>query len=266
MDREGRRVAGFRQTTRARRGSRVIEIQIELDIDRPPGPNPWDSYYAARFAWKDEAAGLYRSVNMSCLPTELTQFESPHFLDVRRDKQRTTLLCGGLPYHRRFGPRKLDTLLVVRGETARSFRLGIGIDVPHPLGAALGFIAPPLALPDQPPPRTPTGWLFHLDCRNVLATHWDPLLTNDDDSSPGESDAGNRRMAAAGARGFRVRLLETDGCGVRLGLRCFRAVESAQKLNPGDLPPVELMVEGDRIDVPLGPRQWTEVEVLFKSP
>ena len=61
-------------------------------------------------------------------------------------------------------------------------------------------------------------------------------------------------------------MLETDGFGVRLGLRCFRAVESAQKLNPGDLPPVELMVESDRVDVPLGPHQWTEVEVRFKSP
>ena len=105
----------------------------------------------------------------------MTQIESPHFVDICRGKQRTTLLCGGLPYHRRFGPRKLDTLLVVRGETARSFRLGIGIDVPHPMAAALGFLAPPLVLPDQPPPPTPTGWLFHLDCRNVLATHWEPL-------------------------------------------------------------------------------------------
>ena len=56
MDREGRRVAGFRQTTRVRRGSRVIELLIDLDIDRQPGSNPWDSYYAARFAWKDETA------------------------------------------------------------------------------------------------------------------------------------------------------------------------------------------------------------------
>ena len=56
MDREGRRVAGFRQTTRVWRGSRVIELLIELDIERQPGSNPWDSYYAARFAWKDETS------------------------------------------------------------------------------------------------------------------------------------------------------------------------------------------------------------------
>ena len=176
LNREGRRLAGFRQTTRVWRGCRVIELEIELDIDRQPDANPWDSYYAARFAWKDDAAGLCRSVNMANVPTELAQIESPYFLDICRGKRRTTLLCGGLPYHRRLGPRKLDTLLVVQGETARTFRLGIGIDVPHPMAAALGFLAPPLVVPDQPPPPSPTGWFFHLDCRNVLATHWEPLV------------------------------------------------------------------------------------------
>ena len=38
VDREGRRLAGFRQTTRLWRGSRVVELEIELDIDRQPGP------------------------------------------------------------------------------------------------------------------------------------------------------------------------------------------------------------------------------------
>jgi alpha-mannosidase len=154
-----------------------------------------------------------------------------------------------LPYHRRFGPRKLDTLLVVQGETARSFSLGIGIDVPHPMAAALAMLAPPLMLSDQPPPPLPTGWLFHLDCRNVFATHWEPLTA-----------------AGSTAGVFRVRLLETDGCGVQVGLRCFRAVQSARKINPGNIPPLELVVEGDRINVPIGPHQWIEVEVELKSP
>ncbi len=257
LDREGRRLAGFQQTTRAWRGSRVIELRIDLDIDRQPGPHPWDSYYAARFAWKDEAASLYRSVNLANLPTELTHIESPHFLDIRRDKRRTTLLCGGLPYHRRFG-RKLDTLLVVRGETATSFRLGIGIDVPHPVSAALGMLAPPLILPDWPRPKTPNGWLFHLDCRNVLATAWEPVAG--EDQKDGENRGGPTALG-----GFRVRLLETDGCGVQLALRCFRAVAAARKLNRGDMPPIELVVDGDRVNIPIGPHQWIEVEVRFKS-
>ena len=211
LDREGHRVARFRQTTRAWRGSRIIEIEIELEIDRLPEGGPWDSYYAARFAWKDEAAKIERGTNMAKHATELMQFESPHFVNICRGKQlfglsslpraaegvggkaatpfqQTTLLCGGLPYHRRPGPRKLDTLLVTRGETARTFRLGIAIDVPNPLAAALGFLAPPLVLPDQPPMPTPTGWLFHLDCRNVLATDWEPLsaaATTAEESRPG---------------------------------------------------------------------------------
>ncbi|MBU4272496.1 MAG: hypothetical protein KKE86_12975 [Planctomycetes bacterium] len=257
MDRDGRRLAGFKQTTRAWRGSRVIELLIELDVDRLPGPNPWDSYYAVRFAWKDETLCLYRSANMANVPTELTRIESPQFLDLRRDRLRTTLLCGGLPYHRRFGLRKLDTLLIVQGETARSFRLGIGIDVPHPTAAATGFLSPPLELPDQPPPPSPTGWLFHLDCRNVLATHWEPLTLHE----LLENDENSRGLTAPG--GFRVRLLETDGCGVRLGLRCLRSVSSARILNVGDAPPDELSVEGDRIEVPIGPHQWIEVEARF---
>ena len=276
MDREGRRVAGFRQTTRVWRGSRVIELSIDLDIDREPGdcpnfrvsengtvplgaPNPWDSYYAVRFAWKDETSVVHRGVGLANLPTELTQIESPHFIDICRGKQRTTLLCGGLPYHRRLGTRKLDTLLAVQGETARSFRLGIGIDVPNPTAAALGFLAPPLALPDQPPPPTPTGWLFHLDRRNVLATHWEPLQNNALDNSQALTAPGQ----TSGQTAFRVRLLETDGRSVTAGLRCFRPVASAKKINAGDVPSVPLAVEGDRVDIPIGPHQWMEVEIIL---
>jgi alpha-mannosidase len=299
LDREGHRVAGFRQTTRAWRGNRIIEIEIELEIDRLPEGGPWDSYYAARFAWKDEAATIERGTNMAKHATELMQFESPHFINICRGKQlfgisslrragerlggnesaatafqQTTILCGGLPYHRRPGPRKLDTLLVTRGETARTFRLGIGIDVPNPLAAALGFLAPPLVLPDQPPMPTPTGWLFHLDCRNVLATHWEPLPAGPTaaENRPGlpapaeffEQPAPQEPIPALGS-GFRARLLETDGRSVRLGLRCFRKVASARKINPGDVPSMDLEFLGDRIDIPLGPHQWIEVEVRFAA-
>ena len=148
------------------------------------GSRPWDSYYAVRLAWKDPAATIFRGVNLAVVATELRRIESPQFLDIRRAYQRTTLLCGGLPYHRRMGDRKLDTLLVVHGETARSFRLGVGLDVPQPLAAALGFLSPPLVLASQPRPPITSGWLFHLDCRNVLATHWEPLV----DVSAGSTD------------------------------------------------------------------------------
>ena len=89
---------------------------------------------------------------MAVTATELRPDRIAAFLDIRCAGRRTTLLCGGLPYHRRLGDRKLDTLLVVRGETARSFRLGVGIDVPHPVAAAIEFLSPPFIVPRQPRP------------------------------------------------------------------------------------------------------------------
>lgn len=245
VDRSVRRLAGFTQTTRVRRGSRVIELEIELDTDRLPSRNPWHSYYAVRFAWGDATANLYRSVNLANVPTDAAQLEAPHFLDIRSGKVRTTILTGGLPYHRRFGLRKLDTLLIVHGETARRFRLGVGIDLPHPMHGALEFLAPRTVLSATASPPTPSGWLFHLDVRNVIATHWEPLLVD------------------GRVHGFRTRLLETDGRAVRLGLRSFRPPASAQKINPGDKPPTDLSIENDRVAVQLRAHEWAELEVRF---
>lgn len=245
MDRNGERIAGFEQVTRVWRGSRVIEIEITLDPVRMPEERPWNSYYACRFAWHDEASSLFRSVNLANQPSEMAQLESPLFIDIRSGKLRTTILSAGLPYHRRIGPRKLDSLLIVSGETARKFRLGIGIDVPNPTTAALSFISPPIQLFGPLKPPAASGWLFHLDHRNVIATSWLPL-----DSSIEKS--------------FRIRLLETEGRPAQLKLRCLRNVASARKLETGDTPPAELQVEGDIVHIPMTPYQWIEVEVMFQ--
>jgi len=251
VDREGARLAGFVQRMRAWRGSRVLELDIDLDPEALPDDNPWASYYAARFAWADETAVLSRGVNMASLSTEVVQIETPHFVDIRAEKQRTTLLVGGLPYHRRFGLRRLDTLLVVRGERARHFRLGIGVDLPHPMAAALDFLMPEMVVRGVPASARDSGWLFHVDVRNVVATCWEPLWAPSGDASRDRID------------GFRVRLLETDGRRVVVGLRSFRAPASAVKLQRGDVPPTELSVQDDRITIQLGPHEWAEIEARF---
>jgi alpha-mannosidase len=287
-DRQGLRLAGFKQTARAWRGCRVLELEIELDIDRQPDPNPWNSYYACRFAWSDETSSLFRGVNLTTQPTELTRLESPHFIDIRSDTLRTTILCGGLPYHRRIGLRKLDTLLVVQGETARSFRLGIGIDLPNAMHAALGFLAPKtICFPAASPP-TNHGWLFHLDHRNVIATRWEPMFMSPLPLGEGQGEGGETKIAekvqASGFRiqdstqsvgfptpasgltsiiGFRVRLLETEERHAQLGLRSFRPIASACKIEPGKTSPVNLPIEGDKINITIGPYQWLEIEIKF---
>ncbi len=91
--------------------------------------------------------------------------------DVRGETLRTTILTGGLPYHRRLGLRKLDTLLIVAGEAQRKFQFGVGIDLPHAYPAAMELLAPETVLRDAgPAPDNRTGWLFHLSAKNVVAT------------------------------------------------------------------------------------------------
>ncbi len=245
VDRNVNRLAGFVQTTRLWRGSRIVEVRIDLDIEKQPETNPWASYYAARFAWDDATSDVFRSVNMASVPTEGVRLEAPHFIDIRSGKSRTTLLTGGLPYHRRFGPRKVDMLLAVRGEAARSFRFGIGIDLPAAMPAAIGFLAPETVVPAVRCPPAKAGWWFHLDSRNVIATYWEPIFADDS------------------LTGFRVRVLQTENRRAKLGLRSFRLVKSAAKIRPGDDDPLQLPVDADRITVDLGPYEWAEVEAEF---
>ena len=246
MDRSGTHVARFTETLSARRGSRVLEMEIDLDMERSPGANPWDSYYAVRFAWGDATADVVRSVNSVGLPTEVSLLEAPYFVDVRAPRVQTTILTGGLPYHRRFGLRKLDSLLAVKGDTARSFRLGVGVDLKYPMPAALEFLASPsVHLEKAPPPAVACSWLFHLDSRNVIATAWEPLVSED-------------RVT-----GFRVRLLETEGRSLRVGLRSFRSLGSARSVDFLGQQPVALSVSGDRLSLAIAAHEWVQVEAEF---
>jgi len=245
VDRRGERLCGFCQPLRAKRGSRVLELDVELSPERLPGPAPWQSYYALRFAWDDPAAELFRSVNLTSWPTEARRLEAPHFVEVRQQNRRTTILTGGLPYHRRPGPRKLDCLLVVHGETARRFRVGIGVDLPHPVAAAKDYLAPPAMHVSSAAPRRHSGWLVHVDTPSVIATAWDLL-----------ESAG--RLA-----GFRARLLETEGHPTPVRLRSFLPPASARQTDFLGNTLHNLRMEGDDVCIELEAYQWAQVDVYW---
>jgi alpha-mannosidase len=246
VDREGKRLAGFVETMTARRGSRVLEIEIELAPERQPEAGPWNSYYAARFAWHDSMAELYRSVGMMSVATESPRIEAPHFVDVRSERIRTTILTGGLPYHRRFGVRKMDTLLVVRGETARRFRLGVGIDLPYPTPAAIEFLAPRTMVTEMAAPlAAASGWLFHVDARAVVATHWEPIV------------------ADGRTEGFCVRLLETEGRKTSVALRSYREVTAAEETDFTGQNAHSLPFAADRVTVDLAAHEWVQLQVRW---
>jgi alpha-mannosidase len=244
MDRTGRRRGGFVQMTRVSRGSRIIEIDIELDVPDVPTGNPWQSYYAARFAWSDESSRLYRGLQGVGVKTDETMIDAPEFLELQTDKTRTAILPGGLPYHRRLGYRRLDTLLVVPGESQRRFRLAAGIDCPSAAMAAVDFLTPVPVIGANAPPAT-HGWLFHIEGKSAVATHWQPIIED------------NR------LRGAVVRLLETEGRSVRFGVRSPQPLASAAQRGMGDAAACELPVAGDRAEVELRGYGWSEIELRF---
>ncbi len=255
IDSSERRVAGFHQIVRAAAGSRIVTLDIELDVADEPRADPWNSYYAARFAWPDATTELWRGVGLLRQKTSLGRFEAPEFIDIDSGASALTLLTGGLPYHRRSDERMLDTLLVVRGETARRFQLAIGVGLAQPAAAAIEFLTPPATLTlKQPAPTAPSGWFFHVGAKNLLATHWQPLV--DETAAPGPD--GSRAV-----RGFRARLLETGGQAGRTTLRAFRAMAAARQVDFIGQTLVTLPVDGDKMTIDYGAGEWIEIEATW---
>ena len=235
----------FEQTTRLNRGSRVLRIRVSVDMQYEFSDDAWNSYLCSRFAWPNEAADLVAGVMDRAMPTAAKRFEAPMFVDIDDASYRTTIMTGGLPYHRRVGARMLDTLLMVAGETAREFEFGIGIGLANPARDAADFLSVPTMTHGVPVSSTAqTGWLFHIDSKNVTATSWQAIRD-------------------AERHGFRVRVIETTGRPTQIHIKAFRNVTSARKVDFQDETLVDCPVNGDAITVNLDGHEWTEIEGLF---
>lgn len=247
LDREGRRVAGFRQTTGLFFDSRVVSIDIELDVDEPLRADPWESYYAARFAWSDAAADLRRSLHGTSVLTESRRIEAPEFVEINTASTKASVLTCGYPFHRAAGSRMLDSMLVVRGETRRKFHLAVAIDSDVTAQAAQGELLPIMAVPNVPAPTAAgkSGWLFHLDVKNLLATNWEPLCEDEK------------------ITGIRVRLLETEGRSGRACLRTFRPVGKARQTDLIGNSLGDVTVNEDRLLIDYGGHEWLQLEMEF---
>jgi alpha-mannosidase len=264
LDAAGNRLAGFTQRVQMTLGNRVVIVDLELDPVAELLDDPWSSYFGSRFAWADSGATLRRDLHLASQSTTAKRLEAPRFIEIESTQGRTTLLFGGLPYHSRVGQRMLDTLLLVRGETARRFRLGIGVDVPHPWMAALDAMTLPTVHQETAAAPTPSrhGWLFHLDARNVVATFIEPLLVGPHESAPTSQPTDGKAPRAVG---FRIRLWETEGRAGSVKLRCFREPASARRTDFEHHPTGDLPVEGDSIIVDLCAFDYVELEAYWKS-
>ena len=175
---EGEVAARFSETVMIRSQSRVLEFGltleplIELDDDR------WNSYIAVRYAWNDDALELRGNLNdgIYVLP-ERKHLHSTGLIDLRSETQSLTFLSEGLPFHRRSGDRQLDTLLLVKGESQRQFRLGVGVNAKNPMFVYQDFSLKQegLIFPVQSCPSNLSSWLFQIESSHVLALHWEAV-------------------------------------------------------------------------------------------
>ena len=249
LDIAGNQVAEFTQRFRLWRGSRQLQIQIELTPQCELTADPWNSYYACRFAWANESSLLYRDVNQSRQLTNARRIEAPLYIEIDGSKQRTAILTGGLPFHRRVDKRRLDTLLITRGETRRRFQLAIGVDCRSLLADAWSVLVPTTAVDHCGPARASSSWLFHIDARHVVATHWSPKIEAVDDEPR--------------STGACVRLLETLGRDALVTLQAFRPIKSACRQNfRGEQTGLCEVVNG-RVQVKMQGDEWTQIEVCW---
>jgi alpha-mannosidase len=191
---------------------------------------------------------LRRTVLWTPELTEADRPETPDALDISTRTQRTAILFGGLPYHRKHGSRMLDTLLIAGSETCRSFSLGVVLDLEYPFHAAQEMISPAVVVPtdDGPPALGIAGWLAQLDHKNVVISRVEFA-----------ENAGDRGW------GLVFHLLETAGQSGRCRLRLFRDPTWARQVDFLGETIIDLSVEGDGVQVDLTPHELARVEVTL---
>lgn len=245
-------LAGYRQITRIWRGKPLLEVEFELDPERLPEGNPWTSYYAVRFAWKHETTAISRSQHHGAHVVTGERFEAPEFIELADDDFRTTILTCGLPFHRKTGPRMLDTIVLTAGESRRRFRVAVSIDEQYPLSSALDLETPPICVPTAT--SAPAGgWFFHVSSRNVQIARILPLMPKDNDEN------------GTSAGGCVVRLMETEGRRKNVTLRCFRAPTSARQHDFLGETLQTLEVDGDQVSLEVGRFEICDVELRFNE-
>jgi alpha-mannosidase len=242
---DGQSVAGFRQAFSLFKGSRVVEVAVEFFEAESPKSDPWNCYFGSRFAYNDESSTIWTTRNQTRQASSSNRLESPHYIDLENAKSRTSILTGGVPWHVRRGDRYVDSIYIVKGESRRQFRFGVGVDLPNPLLHALELGTSPLRVTTRGDIRRDYCWLFHFDSKNIWATSWEPVFEN-----------GN-------SIGFRVRILETMGRETKCKLSAFRDIREASRIRADHEKESDIEVENGSAVLKFSPNQFIECEVLF---
>ncbi len=247
-------LAAFTQRIWVHRLRPVVELEIELRDVKPPEGDPWNNVFVSRFAWNDSTAAITRSLWHAAQPVGGERFESSDYLEIAEDQDRATIIPHGLPYHRRTGPRMLDSLLVVEGETRRKFRFTIAIDQAYPLQASREATIAPIIVPTESgPPRTgSTGWFYHLDAKHVQ------VLSIGGDCTAGEEQAEGKTKSR-----FSLRMIETEGRSGQVRLQTYKTPTSARKCDFTGTTLTSLPIEGDAVVIDLSAYEIAEIELTM---
>jgi hypothetical protein len=247
-------LAAFRQRFRCWWGRPILEVRIDLEPIGPLDGYPWHNCFAARFAWRDEKAFLYRGVNQLRCQTTHNRPESPEFFEIHATSkgpaflaaaERTAILTGGLPFLQRQQGRMLDVILIPPGETATTFELGLVLDQEDPAQAAQDFITPVSVLPvaKGPPHVGASAWLFYVDAPNLLLT--------------------SVRPAADGRDAVVARLVESRGVATPAELHCVRPPTRAVLVDEKGTELGEATVNGSAVSLYLSAGEMQLVRVEF---
>ncbi len=242
VDADGDILARFTQTVRLARRLTAAIVDVQLEPERLPEGDAWNSYFASRLAWADDAIAFRRGVQWSAQLAARERIESPEWIEIGDGVGTVTCFGLGLPYHRQASATWLDTLLVVEGEERRRFQFALGIDEKHPTHTALALVTAgrPYTMHLPAAPTSPTGWFLDIGAKNVLMTHIEPL--------------------AAPRAGIRLRLLETEGRDTRTRLTAFRALTAARTTDFRGNSTGVLSVTDGRVEIDIGPHRWIQVE------
>jgi hypothetical protein len=257
LDGQGQRLARFQQRFRIWRGHPLLHLEITLEPEQElpvaarasespyGGVSPWHTAYVCRWAWRDTAAKLFRSVGGTVYPTQHTRPETAEYIEVRTPFSRTTLFTGGLPFLQRHSQRMLDIILLCPGETSRTFELALGLELEQPGQLALDWLTPALTIPVSkgPPHVGSSGWLAWVDAANVALV--------------------SLRVADDGSPTWLVRLQETQGVATECHLRCPRSPVHACVVDEWNQPQHDLTIDGDAVRLFLGAGELTHIRVEF---
>ena len=269
----GTRLAGFQQRLRLWRGCPFLEVQIQLEVDSCPDGSPWATYFTSRFAWNDSTAALTRSVLEGAHSVGGERFESPHFLELAVEDERTTIFGRGLPYYRKTGPRMVDAILIAGQERCRTFEFVIGVDQQFPMQSAFHVMNPAFTLATQSrkPRGSNSGWLFQVRERNVVLTRImpAPVVGDDADHTADFSVAEDLQpldpadSQTTDGSAFVVRLLECEGRHRRVHLSCFRVPVLARQRDLQGRLLSELSIEDGQVVLEMSAFEIADVELCF---